>query len=183
MVEKRELVEAITATNPEDERELSFRREMLELASSEGDPTSRDHFAPGHFTASGFVLSPDGTSMLLIHHGKLNRWLQPGGHIDPEDRSIFEAIRRELREETGVTELELVGGGLFDLDVHVIPARKGDPDHKHFDLRALFRASTLEIAAGSDAVAAKWVPLEEVSQLESDESVMRAVAKLLAGAS
>ncbi|MGB5566420.1 MAG: hypothetical protein WBN93_08820, partial [Acidimicrobiia bacterium] len=39
----------------------------LELVES-GDSTNRDRFDPGHFTASGFVVSPDGSSLLLIHH-------------------------------------------------------------------------------------------------------------------
>ena len=74
----------------------------LDLARS-SDPTDRDRFVPGHFTASGFVVSPDGSSLLLIHHRRLDRWLQPGGHIDPEDASPIAAAAREVTEETGVS--------------------------------------------------------------------------------
>ena len=55
---------------------------MLALCDNAGDPFSREHYVPGHFTASAFVLSPTRDMLLLVFHGKLHRWLQPGGHID-----------------------------------------------------------------------------------------------------
>lgn len=173
------LREMLADHTPADETEAAHLEAMRSLARAEtGDPCARDHYAPGHFTASSFVLSPDETQLLLIFHGKLHRWLQPGGHIDPEDPGVVEAARREVSEETGITALDLQGG-LFDVDVHEIPTLKGAPAHQHHDLRFLFRARTLEFQAGSDAKDARWVPLSEVSSVESDASVMRAVAKLL----
>ena len=143
-----------------------------------GDPFARAHFVPGHVTASSFVLSPTGDDVLLIEHSKLHRWLQPGGHVDPEDVDVLAAARREVVEEVGLAELSLVHEGVFDLDVHDIPPLKGDPGHAHFDVRFLFRAPTRDVRAGSDAKAARWVPLDEVRLDASDESVMRAVRKL-----
>ena len=64
------------------------------------------------------------------------------------------------------------------MDIHEIPARKADPAHLHLDVRILFRATTYDIQAGSDAVDARWVPLTEIESIESDASVMRAVEKL-----
>ena len=49
----------IEAFEPADAVEAEHRAAMLELCASKGDPTSRDHFDPGHFTASAFVLSPE----------------------------------------------------------------------------------------------------------------------------
>ena len=116
----------------------------------------------------------------MIHHSKLHRWLQPGGHVDPEDADVFAAARREVEEEVGLVDLSLVHASVFDLDVHEIPARKSDPRHAHFDVRILLRAPHRNAVAGSDANAVRWVPLSEVNGEESDESVMRAVRKLLA---
>lgn len=166
--------------HPTDPTEGAHRDAMIALCASEGDPTSREHYDPGHFTASAFVLSPDRHSVLLIFHGKLHRWLQPGGHVDPADGSLLEAAQRELAEETGIIDARPFRSGLFDVDVHVIPARKSEPEHRHFDARFVFQAQSLEAAAASDAKDARWVPLDEVSEAESDRSVMRAVEKIQA---
>lgn len=169
--------------NPYDAEETGHLQRMQELAADPAaDPCARAHFAPGHFTASAFVLSPEQDALLLIFHGKLARWLQPGGHIDETDRDVLAAARREVEEEVGISSLELVSPAPFDLDIHAIPAMRGEPAHAHFDVRFLFRAKDRSFRAGSDAKAARWVPLDEVSLDTSDRSVMRAVEKLQAGA-
>lgn len=162
-----------------DAQEAGFLERMQTLANGAGDCFSRDHFVPGHFTASAFVLCPKGEQLLLIYHGKLARWLQPGGHVEPEDSDIVLAAIREVEEETGLRDLSPIGAGLFDVDIHTIPARKGDPEHAHFDARILLQARDYNFQAGSDALDAKWVDLHEINAIESDASVMRAVGKLL----
>lgn len=149
---------------------------MLALAGVAGDPFARDHWEPGHFTASAFILAPEGGALLLIFHEKLGRWLQPGGHFEPEDADLHAAVAREVAEETGLVELDALG--LFDLDVHYIPARRADPGHRHFDARVLLRARTREVRAATDALDARWVRFDEVASVGTDESVMRAVRKL-----
>ena len=163
---------------PVDAREEAHRAAMLSLCNAPGDPFSRDHWYPGHFTSSAFVLSPDDRDILLIFHDKFERWMQPGGHIEPSDVTVTTGALREVAEETGIADVDVVGEGLFDLDVHEIPARKGDPAHHHYDVRVLLRATGRELVAATDAVAARWVPLAQVDTVESDESVMRAVRKI-----
>ncbi len=163
---------------PRDDQERSYRERMLALSRGEGYAFSRSHFVPGHFTASAFVLAPDADALLLIFHGKLHRWLQPGGHVDPEDADILAAARREVFEEVGIRDLALATSSVFDLDIHEIPPIKGDPAHAHFDVRFLFRARDLAFRAGSDAKAARWVPLAEIDEEISDRSVVRALEKL-----
>jgi len=164
---------------PADEIERAYIDQMRALCDVAADPFSRDHFHPGHFTASAFVLSPDRQQLLLILHGKLHRWLQPGGHVDPEDSDIFAAARREVSEEVGLHDLPFAEGPrIFDVDVHQIPALRGDPPHLHLDVRVCFVAPDLSATAGSDAQDARWVPLAEIHRWETDESVLRAVRKL-----
>ena len=174
----RQLRADLEAFAPADAAEAQSRARMLDLLNVGPTAFDRSHFDPGHFTASAFVLSPGGDSLLLIHHSKLDRWLQPGGHIDPDDASPADAARRELLEEAGVSHAAPVGG-LFDVDVHPIPAnpKKGEPPHEHFDLRYLFRAGSQAIAAASDALDAKWVALDAAARVE-DASVRRAAAKI-----
>jgi 8-oxo-dGTP pyrophosphatase MutT (NUDIX family) len=173
-----DLRRALLAFAPADDLEAGHRRAMLDLLGLPGDVFARMHFEPGHFTASAFVLSPDGRRLLLIHHGKLHRWLQPGGHIDSEDPSPEAGARREAAEETGQTDLERLATGLFDLDVHAIPALGAEPAHLHFDLRFLFRARNEDLRATSEVKDAAWFRLEDIDLRDSDASVMRALGKL-----
>lgn len=166
--------------DPADEAEAGHRARMVELLAAAGDPFSRKHFVPGHFTASAFVLSPDRDALLLIFHGKFHRWLQPGGHVDTPDADLVCAARREVLEEAGVANLRLVHAGVFDADIHPIPAHpaRGEPAHEHFDVRYLFESPTTRFEAGSDAKDAKWVSLGDVTEPMTDASVMRAVRKV-----
>lgn len=169
----------LRAYAPPDAEESRHRERMLALLHAPNDPFSRAHFAPGHFTASGFVMSPDAARLLLIHHRKLGRWLQPGGHIEAADADVIAAAHRELREEVGLSKLVLEIEGVFDLDVHTIPPLGAEPAHEHFDLRFLFRASVFEFQAGSEIRAARWVPFYEIDETQSDHSVVRAMRKLI----
>ncbi|MGB5432345.1 MAG: NUDIX hydrolase [Acidimicrobiia bacterium] len=148
----------------------------LELVES-GDSTNRDRFDPGHFTASGFVVSPDGSSLLLIHHRRLRRWLQPGGHIDPEDGSPIAAAAREVLEETGIAT-EPILEGLIDLDIHPIPPRVPEPSHEHFDLRFAFRALDADVVADEEVNDAAWVPWSQIESYGVDDSVVRGAGRL-----
>ncbi|HTU61641.1 MAG TPA: NUDIX domain-containing protein [Polyangiales bacterium] len=169
---------------PANEREQRHQARILQLIADTEAPFSRAQYAPGHVTASAFVTTPDRRALLLILHSKLQLWLQPGGHVEADDSDVLASARREVLEEVGLSELELASPGLFDVDVHDIPARKDQPAHEHFDVRFLFTTRRSEATAGSDAMAARWVPVSELLRAtsdgpyHSDESVMRAVRKL-----
>ncbi len=141
-------------------------------------PFDRTTWTPGHFTASAFVLSPDRAQLLLLLHTKLGIWVQPGGHFEPEDPDLLSAATREVVEETGLVDLELCSP-LLDVDVHTIPARKGDPEHQHLDLRVLLRARSTTLQATEEMQQWRWVPLAQVGQMNTDESVMRVARRLL----
>lgn len=164
--------------HPADLTEARHHERMLALTDAGAEGFDREHFVPGHFTASAFVLSPDSTQLLLILHRKLGLWLQPGGHVEDSDASMVAAATREVLEETGLGAVNLIHEAPLDLDVHLIPARKETPAHEHFDVRFLFRARTERHDAQSDALAARWVSLHDLDGLQTDESVLRAVRKI-----
>ena len=153
---------------------------MLELLESPGDPFARDRFDPGHFTASAFVLAPDTDDLLMIRHARLERWLQPGGHVDPGDADLTAAARREVREETGLEDLSAVPGldAPLDLDVHAIPARSDQPRHLHLDVRFAFRAAARALTPATDAKAAAWVGAAEATRLNREPAMRRVLDKL-----
>jgi 8-oxo-dGTP pyrophosphatase MutT (NUDIX family) len=170
---------ALAAYEPADPREQEYRARMLRLLD-EDLALSRSHFQPGHLTASAFVLAPERDAVLLIFHRKLGIWVQPGGHVEPGDVDLEAAARREVQEEVG---LELTSGGgpapIFDLDIHVIPQRKNEPPHEHFDVRFCLQAPTRQFVVGDEIVDARWIELSKIEQLTTDESVLRPVRKLV----
>src|SRR4051812_47016733 len=83
---------------PSDALEQKHLGAMIEHAARLENPWSR-HQATAHFTASALVVNADGTQVCLVHHAKLQRWLQPGGHIDSDTESLDAASLREAREE------------------------------------------------------------------------------------
>lgn len=60
-----------------------------------------------HFCASAFIIDPNTRKILLVHHKKLHKWVQPGGHIE-DNETPEEAAVREAFEETGV-KVKLLG--------------------------------------------------------------------------
>ncbi len=131
----------------------------------------RSEFDPGHFTASAFVASSDGSALLLILHGKLDRWLQPGGHFEAGDDTLDEAARREVFEETGLEDLARLGASLVRIDAHPIPARGAEPAHTHIDLAVGYRALTDELGPLDEVIDARWVRFDDLGPFDVDDAV------------
>jgi 8-oxo-dGTP pyrophosphatase MutT (NUDIX family) len=167
-------LDALLLRQPERAAVVARLRALL---NAPGDGFSRRHLDPGHFTASAFVICPERRRLLMIRHPKLGRWLQPGGHIEASDPSCCAAAQREVQEETGVAELELLEPGIFDVDVHAIPANSKEGAHAHFDVRYAFAARSTRLRV-SEVKAARWVELPEVAALNDEESIARCVRGL-----
>lgn len=173
-----ELQQLLSGYHPSGEEEHGHVAAVLDLLRTTEAPLDRNQFQPGHITSSALVRCND-SMILMIHHSKLKRWLQPGGHVEPEDASLKAAAAREVAEETSlhVSDKNAV---LIDVDVHPIPARKSDPAHFHFDLRFYFDlgAERPEISAASDAADADWRPLPSVLLETEDPSIRRMLKKI-----
>jgi len=171
------LLAELEAHRPADEAEQTSLRRIRALLSTAPDPFTRAR--TGHVTGSAVVARPSGGAFLLVHHRRLDRWLQPGGHVEESDRSVFETARREAREETGVGSLEApLGPRVLDVDVHPIPARADRPAHVHFDLRYLLTtAETILMLQAEEVRGATWFSFEEALAAGVDASLERALSK------
>ncbi len=154
-----------------------FISRFLELLSH-SDCFQRTHL-PGHITGSAWIVDSNRSQTLLVHHAKLNKWVQPGGHADG-DENILRVALREAEEETGLKKLKIVELAPFDVDIHTIPLRKDFPEHFHFDIRFLIEASIDEpILVSEESHDVKWIPLTSLEKYNKERSVLRMKEKLL----
>lgn len=135
--------------------------------------------AHGHITASAWIVDEDRKKTGLVHHKKLNKWMQPGGHSDGNSDTAQESLR-EATEEFGDIGLELVTEDIFDVDIHPIPEdkKRGLGKHLHYDIRFLIRGdSSKDPILSDESHEAAWIPLDKVESYNNEESVMRMVRK------
>jgi 8-oxo-dGTP pyrophosphatase MutT (NUDIX family) len=165
---------------PADEEEARDRDRILDFVLRNERPFDRA-ILEGHLTGSAITVSADGSRVLLLHHRKLDRWLQPGGHGDPGEAAGEEVALREVLEESGIEGLALhpAAPRPLDVDVHDIPARGSEPAHEHLDLRYLVKAPAGAALAPdlAELHEIRWVGWDEVEALGPDHGLRRALAK------
>jgi 8-oxo-dGTP pyrophosphatase MutT (NUDIX family) len=176
MLDRQAIVSELKRYHSRFKEEVLFVAEFLELLALP-HAFERDNL-PGHITGSAWILDHSRQSVLLVHHGTLNKWLQPGGHADGEENVLNVALR-EADEETGLKNFHLLQENIFDLDIHPIPARKGFPDHLHYDVRFVFEANKKErVVVSEESHDVAWIPLSDLAKLTGNNpSVMRMATK------
>lgn len=175
-MDRNTLVAALNGYTSAFAEEKLFVSQFLELLKHP-NAFQRDHL-PGHITGSAWILDHSKQYVLLVHHGTLHKWLQPGGHADGEENVLNVALR-EAEEETGIKNFTLLQQGIFDLDIHPIPARLGSPGHLHYDMRFLFEADKkAEVIVSEESHDVSWISLNELGGLTlNNPSVMRMAGK------
>lgn len=171
---------------PDETERLSPLQGFLEDPSL--DLRLRTTIPEGHMCASGILLLPNGT-VLMLEHKALGIWVVPGGHYDISDGDISNAAIRETAEETGLTvpiklhPWHLQHGVPIDIDTHPIPSRpdKNEGAHQHFDFRYVLTvddpAQVIEqLALDSNEVTGfAEVP---ISEIDPASSIAPAIRKL-----
>lgn len=123
--------------------------------------------AQGHLTGAVALVDPSGARVLLLHHPRMRRWLQPGGHADGE-ADLVAVARREAVEETGIDGL-VIDPVPIDVDVH-----ETGEGHLHLDVR--FRAvapAGAEHPVSPEGHPLRWFSAEELRPPDVDPDTAR----------
>ena len=185
------LLEVYQQTCPAEEGTTKLFAEYL-ARTDESALYTRKNF-DGHITTSAFVIDAGGTEILLLRHKSLNRWLQPGGHVEADDSLLLSALR-EAEEETGIPIKELRNIPIilnshvpFDIDSHYIPPnpKKHEDGHYHHDLRYLFiYTGDGKISFNADeSRGLKWVKFNELLDDATFGHVVKKISAALKPAS
>jgi 8-oxo-dGTP pyrophosphatase MutT (NUDIX family) len=170
---------ALARHRPLDTDEAAHRDAILQLVETEPACFSRTTYTPGHVTGSLFIACASTGKVLLHHHRRLGKWLQMGGHDDGEHDPAATALR-EGREESGLADLTLLSPSILDVDVHSIPAGKGEPPHLHHDVRfaGLTRTPGAIVLDEAESRSLRWFDLEEAKETMGEAGATRALGRL-----
>lgn len=173
-----DLKKALKGYKPADKSEAESLEKIKQLLALQGkeDIFSRTRLA-GHIVAGALVVDKKG-NVLMNHHKVLDKWLHFGGHSDGEANSLNVA-KREVEEESGITEYDDLGGRIVDLDVHTIPEnkKKNEPEHFHYDIRFLFVVDKRDFKISDESSEIVWMPIAKAKTLVPSDSEMRYLDK------
>ncbi|MDD3346633.1 NUDIX hydrolase [Oscillibacter sp.] len=138
-----DLRSALEAYLPWNEQEQRDCREILRRLKSGEALFTRENPA-AHLTASAWVVSPDRKQVLLAYHNLYHSWAWLGGHADG-DRDLLFAAMREVREESGLTEVRPVSDNIYSLEILSVDGHEKQgvyvSSHLHLNVTYLLEAS------------------------------------------
>ncbi|MUH45978.1 MAG: NUDIX domain-containing protein [Actinobacteria bacterium] len=165
----------LAAWVPPDAGQRQLRDDYLAFLAEHDDAMWRS-CRVGHLTASALVMDERRERVLLTLHPKVGRWLQLGGHCEPEDASLREAARREAIEESGIAAV-LVGDQPLRLDRHPVPCAGAMSEHLDVQYLAIV-ASDAQAIISDESDDLRWFPVDALPA-DLDASVLALVAAAL----
>lgn len=177
-MQRTQLIQLLHEYFPTDPAEIKAKEDMLNFIKHNKDCFERSN-EKGHITGSAWLVNKDMTKALLMHHTKLDKWLQLGGHCDGEPDVLSVAIK-EAQEESGIDDIVPVSLKIFDIDIHPIPENSKEKAHYHYDVRFLLKvASNEDIIQNHESRELRWIGRDK-SELPTDgSSVVRMFNKWL----
>jgi 8-oxo-dGTP pyrophosphatase MutT (NUDIX family) len=169
---RTQLLQLLHNYQPTCPREQVYQEQVIAFVSHHPECFQRS-LDIGHITASSWLINKAGTHALLTHHAKLDKWMQLGGHCDGESDVMAVAVK-EAQEESGIQAVEPVMPGIFDIDIHLIPANSRERAHYHYDVRFLLRvASDEQIVQSIESKALAWISKDKNLLPTHERSVTR----------
>lgn len=175
-MDQKTLIYLLQNHSPTSEEEITYKDRTLYFVAENKNFFSRENLK-GHITGSAWILSPDSRQVLLIHHARLDKWFQPGGHTEKQDPTIYHIAFREAMEETGLKSISPLSPNIFDVDIHIIPEKGNVPEHLHYDIRFVFKATDKIVSMEEKEIKGiKWIDLEYLINANKIEKSLQRMA-------
>jgi len=160
-------VTALAGWTPPSPGQSALRDRFLAHLGDHPDGLAKACF-PDHLTAGAIVVSPGADAVLLNHHRKAGAWLAFGGHLEPGDASLADGARRELVEESGLTDFAFDAEPLC-LDAHAVEFCSDRGTVHHLDVRFVAVADPdASHAASEESLDVRWWPADALPQTFDD---------------
>ncbi len=145
-----------------------------------------------HVTASVWILTKASPKkVLLIHHKKFDKWIQPGGHVEKLENPLECAVR-EIKEETVwiigflKEKIKILKDGDKFLPIpdffmeQSIPAHGKEPSHFHIDINCVVAIGEQDLKHNpSESQGIGWFTKKEALKLQIHENTRIILNKFL----
>lgn len=168
---------------PGNEQEEQDKQLMLHYLDTEPDLFTRNNPLV-HFTASGWIVNPDRSGVLMVYHNIYDAWSWTGGHADGE-MDLLAVAMKEGQEETGAVHLSPISGDIFSIEALTVDGHvkrgKYVSSHIHLNVTYLLQAEetdTLMIKPDENS-GVQWIPVEEIEEKVSEPWMMERIYRKL----
>lgn len=177
----RDALRTLTAWVPPDAAQAELRDRFGGHLHDHPDGMERS-CTPDHVTASTVVLSADGSRVLLTLHARAGRWLQFGGHCEPQDARLVDAALREATEESGIASLRIDEVPVH-LHEHAVPFCGDRGDVHHLDVRFVAVApERATYAVSHESLDVRWWPVASLGTPTGPPGLDEEIVELVAAA-
>lgn len=177
------LIRAIEDFVPYNEQEKADQALMLEVLRTQKNALQRENLLV-HFTASGWIMNPEQTKILMVYHNIYDSWSWTGGHADGEADLLYVA-KKECLEETGIQSLRVLSDDIFSLEILTVDGHEKRGryvnSHLHMNVTYLFEADEtqdLKIKPDENSGVA-WIPVDEIAAKVTEPWMMARIYKKL----
>lgn len=179
----KRLYKEISNYIPFDEKEKLDKEVILDYIKNNEDVLTRNNRI-AHFTTSGWITNKERNKILMIHHNIYNSWAWVGGHADG-DEDLLRVVKKEIEEETGLTNVKELQEGIFGLNIITVfnHIKRGQQvnSHLHFDAEFIFEASEEDrIRKKEDENSGvEWIDIDKVVESSTEEHMKPIYQRLI----
>ncbi|MHA1541106.1 MAG: NUDIX hydrolase [Alphaproteobacteria bacterium] len=158
----------ILAHKPFDNEEAEYKKSFIQfLETFPKEKWGVRENLIGHLTPTAWIVNKDRTKVLMAFHNIYQSWAWLGGHSDG-DLDCLAVAKKEVNEESGLTNFKTLSEKPFDLSVIIVAPheKKGKfiADHIHYNPVYLFEADENAKIRNlpEENSAIEWIPVENV---------------------